>query len=31
VVAGTPEAVARCAASETGRHLGRLLPEGSAA
>ena len=31
VVAGTPEAVARCAASETGRHLQRLLPEGSAA
>ncbi len=31
VVAGTPEAVARCAASATGLHLGRLLPEGSAA
>jgi excinuclease ABC subunit A len=31
VVAGPPEAVARCAASETGRHLVRLLPEGSAA
>jgi len=31
VVAGPPEAVARCVASETGRHLGRLLPEGSAA
>jgi excinuclease ABC subunit A len=31
VVAGTPEAVARCAASETGQHLQRLLPEGSAA
>jgi len=31
VVAGTPEAIARCAASETGHHLVRLLPEGSAA
>jgi excinuclease ABC subunit A len=31
VVAGTPEAVARCAQSETGRHLKHLLPEGSAA
>jgi excinuclease ABC subunit A len=31
VVAGTPEDVARCAASETGQHLGRLLSEGSAA
>ena len=31
VAAGPPEAVARCVASETGLHLGRLLPEGSAA